>query len=251
MAEPNLNNFIADLMAEDFNLLQIVANGGSDEYSSLSQKKLYDAIWFFDKRHAATVVDYIRREMDIDDQNKVMSRLAQLYPLSQNIVLRMLQSLPKTTDGLREGFDLGKEVLGEISANIILISKNSGKITREFENYAKEIERKKTDIKKYEEIIAKDTSYAREKKELDTKIKALMEEASKDNKQKVLDAKHQEIERLKKEKEDLIAKNKEAETIRSKLKKEIKECEGKLEKTSEKESLRSLLELFPKDVEEN
>ncbi len=252
MREPQLEDFMAELEAKDFSLVQLLVYGNKRNKQSedLAYEKITQTLWFLDESRAETVADEILRtynakDRDVEYLSTVSKNLMMLYPLSQEVVLRVLKSFSKASDGVMDGMYLGRETLKCISTLNTKFTGINGAPAHDLQKYAKEVQDLKDKIQECDESFAKAHAFMHERDRLLKVLEQKKKESSKEAQEAELARLQKEIADLERDKLSRENEIKAKTELRRKLKEKLDEIKDEVEPTGEKRTLQRLLKGLP------
>lgn len=263
MREPNLEATIEFLSNAGIDI-ENMENGNEEnavidrffDESGDSVQTFEQLLYFCKKEQASTVVHEIENLGDSPKKQRVISSLVSLYPVSRNIVFKLLNYSDMSQMEFIEAFDFNDSLLKKIRDSLDSVKENSSETDWKFRDYSDEILELEKDIEELrehrEEMLDQSDDYKKKKAEKDK----LEEEIEKFNKmfneggiEKSIKDKQRELEELK---EKVKKKMEDAQKLEQELK-EIKENieeNGKSEKNKELQNALKVLEKCIKAIEQ-
>lgn len=240
--EPNIGGFFAILDDEDFAVEKLIdASGNSDN--------LQEILWYMDEDRARQISVELRKKDD-KSRGRVIQNLARLYPLSRNLLYRILTDIRGSDYHFVKGFDMSRQFLDIVSSLLADIESKSGKNTRTFNDYKESVESLRRESERLRAASEQFKDLKAERDRLESEIERLKTEAD-------AGKLNREIEELRDEERELRNRLRQLEEDHAKrhktvndLKNELRALESKADSGKELQLLQQLFREFPPDVED-
>ena len=244
MSEPNKERFFATLKDKNFSL-----NNLKDNIDTINE-----LLWYLDSDRVKSQ-EIVRDLVNMNNKDRVITitNLAKLYPLSQNLVLAILDNVDinYSDEAFIYGLDVANNVKNAIKGILENVHKVHGKLTNNTSIYKKEISSLKDKQIDLENELKENSALKAELEQLRAKVDQLTKETDETLQRK-------ELEDLKDEEQRLLAKKRNQEDEKNKIQRhiveiclELKAAEAQPGPKEKKKILQEFLLKFPKDAEEN
>ena len=240
-SEPHIEHFFATLADADFSIDKVIGDDGNIEL-------LPELLWYMKRSRAEQVCDELN---DLSDEQRelVIQSLASLYPLSRELLARVLLDVRGGDANFIKGFDRSQQFCRSLKETLAFIESESGGSTRLFDNYKHDVdqlEKKANDLRARGEQF-KDLQSR--KATLEAEVERLQSELSKEKLEHDIDALRDEERRLRaqiREHEESFGKQ---QKIVNDVKNELKRSEKTMSR-DEQQLLADLFARFPADAED-
>lgn len=240
--EPNINHFFAVLEDEEFSVDKLVDENCNDDV-------LQEILWYLNKSRVEQICDEFIKKDD-PHRGLIIKNLAQIYPLSRELLLQIFMDIKGTDYYFIKGFDINSNFLTCLKNILSDIENKIGRTTKNFQDYKKDIEKKTREAEDLRKDSEKFKELNEERNRLEIEIQRLKNETDegelKKNIEDLEDQKRKLQNKLRQYEEDY---RKNHDTI-NELKNELHAMENKMDSTEELTILRELLNKFPTDVED-
>ena len=241
--DPNIESFFAVLEDEDFAPEKLINDdGGSDE--------LQEIIWYMNESRVDQICDELNRKDDVR-RTRVIQNIAQLYPLSRALLMRVLVRFRGSDYYIVRGVDLNAQFLDLIRHLLKDIENQTGRTTKRFQEYKRDVENRARDIETLRAASAQFKDLKDERDRLEIELERLRRESDDDTLRRDIDAlKDEEVELRNKIRQTRADYDKRHATV-NELKLELQAAQDRLNAGEELSLLRELIEKFPPDVEDD
>jgi len=246
VAEPKLERFFANLSDENFSVGEFSDNPG----------ELEEILYYMDELKSRQITDALRAMSNEDyagdySPKNIIANLVKLYPLSQNIVHKILQDVPKSDHYFIEGFDVNERVYNALKHILKEAQTQNPSSTNRFQEYKKDVDKLAKDAEGLEQKAKEFQELRDQKRELEARVAALRRETDGEEIKKDIAELEDEERSLRRQKERQEEKKAELRSLIDNAKRELSEMQDNLESDEELNLIRELLEKFPIDAEES
>lgn len=241
--EPKMESFFTNLSDTNFSLKELAEN----------REELEELLYYMEASRCKQVTDAIRKLSDEEveySKRNIVSNLVRLYPLSQDLVHKILQDIPKSDFYFIEGFDLNEKVYKILKQGLKDAQGKSVTTTKRFQEYQEDVEKLARDAESLEEKALQFQELRQRKKQLEGRIEELRretDEAEMAREIAALEDEERSLQNTKKQKEQEISDL--HGTINS-VKRELDALQDNFDHGEELELLGELLKKFPLDAED-
>lgn len=249
MAEPKIDHFLSMLADKNFQPVALKDN----------LDNMAEVLWYIDPERAkgGEVVNKLiespeSNEVKTEERRKqIITNLAKLYPLSQNLVLNILRNVDYSDDAFLVGFDLQQKVKQQIKSIMDKVKDRRGKLTGDVSRYTKEMEQ----LNAEKEELLQSADEHREARERLENLRSEVERLQQETDVQEMKRRTSEYESEKNRLEAELARQKDEQNKRSAeiehLARELEAIQDRLDPGDETRMLRDLLRHFPKDTEDS
>lgn len=139
------------------------------------KEKLFELLYFFQEEQAIALLNKIK-ELEADDISLVFNNLMRLYPLSDRIIVNMIDDDLSNVQNAINSYDRSKSIIKSISYFIQKIRMDNGNAPRVIEDYKKQISELEKEQNKSKEQIEELKQIERKRNKLLQEVEQLKAE---------------------------------------------------------------------------
>lgn len=250
--EPNKERFLERMKATDFNPLTL-----ADDVQALRE-----ILWYCAEERKSEITNEILNHSNTsrEEAEQIITNLAKLYPLSRELIMKIMMSLRSTkySDGKElyrdaeflDGFDVAKILRDEIIKTFNEVENRIGRLTKEVQDYKRALANLKADRDRLERQTAALRDVVAERKKLQAEVNQLRIDTDETKLNKQIEELRNEKKRLEGNKAEHLAEiEKQEKSIRD-VKAELKDLQGRSNSDDEVRMIRELFKKFPDDAED-
>ena len=241
--EPKMESFFANLSDEHFSLNKLADN----------RDGLEELFYYLEESHCRQVTDAIKNlSDDAGDYSRknIVANLVRLYPLSQDLVHKILQDIPQSDYYFIEGFDVNEKVYKALKHILKDAQGKSVTTTKRFQEYQEDVEKLAKDAENMEQKAGQFQELRQRKRELEARIEELRRETDEKQINNKIAELEDEARSLEREKERQQARTAELHGIINDVKRELNAMKDNFDSDEDLELLGELLKNFPQDAED-